>query len=163
MMSEKKQYEETTSDDPDEKFVLDQDLYAEVSCAANLREIRLTESRYSAKLEFFEKPETVAGMSHKYSGKCEELFIDKESGNAGGKFSWVAEIKSGRKNCLKLSAKYWLLYSDLGGHDEDHVCMFVTKIGRFATYPYFRALFANQVSESGLILPPLPTLNERVD
>jgi hypothetical protein len=163
MMSEALQTTGNETKTPLKEFDFDQELYSEVSCAAKLQEIKLSASRYLVKFQLFDDIEVLRQMKHRYSGRCEEVFFDENSGSAGGKFNWTAEIKLGRQVSLKLSAEYYLLYSNLAEHDEDHVSFFVTKVGRFATYPYFRALFANHVSESGLMLPPLPTLNERMD
>ncbi|MBL3608234.1 hypothetical protein [Rhodovulum sulfidophilum] len=147
----------------DQGFEFDADLYREVSCAAKLREIRLLDSSYSIKVELFDDFDKAIEMRHSFSGSLEECALDKDVGVASGCFTWGAEVKYKRKKSLKLSAKYLVRYSELEGCDENHIFAFFTKVGRFATYPYFRALFSNLTSESGLILPPLPALNERVD
>jgi hypothetical protein len=144
-------------------FCLDYDVYAKVSTAAQLRDIKLLESAYSIKPEVFEVTEDLENMNHGFSGECTQLFFDEEAGLALGHYRWSAEVKSGRKKVLKLQADYLVAYTGLTDCDEGHVRFFFEKVGRFATYPYFRALFSHQSSESGLMLPPLPTLNERVD
>lgn len=144
-------------------FSFDQDLYAQVSVSAQLRDIKLLGSEYSIKPEIFEVLEDLENMNHGFSGECTQLFFDEEAGVAMGHFRWSAEVKSGRKKVLKLQTDYLVAYTGLADCDEGHVRFFLEKIGRFATYPYFRALFSHHSSESGLMLPPLPTLSERVD
>lgn len=145
------------------EFVLDQEVYANVSRAAKLHEVQLCSSQFSAKLDLFQDVETLSQMSHRYLGKCEELSLDDEGDAVAGRFSWLAEIKSGRKVGLKLSAEYFILYSGFEGLDTEHACFFVQRLGRFVSYPYFRTLFAHHASDAGLLLPPLPVLKERTD
>ena len=144
-------------------FRLDNDKYLVVSNAAHLRDIKLLESTYSIKPEVFEVMEGLEKMKHGFSGECAQLYFKEALGLAVGHYRWMAEVKVGRKKVLKLQANYLVSYTDLAGCDEGHVKFFFEKVGRFATYPYFRALFSYQSAESGLMLPPLPTLSERVD
>lgn len=137
--------------------------YAKVSCAARLKEIKLINSAYMVRPEAFGAFDDPESYKHSYSGKCADFFFNEDDGLAMGRFQWQAEIKSGRKTCLKLGAEYLVLYSGIFDCDAAHVEAYFTKVGRFATYPYFRALFSHHIGESGLPFPPLPTLRERVD
>lgn len=56
-----------------------------------------------------------------------------------------------------------MLYSDIYDCDEPHIEAYFQKIGRFATYPYFRPTFSHNIGETGILLTPLPTLSERID
>ncbi len=142
---------------------LDHSQYNKVSCSARLREIKLIASSYMVRPEAFEVAQDLNNLKNSFSGKCTDFIYDAEDGLAWGRFQWVAEIKSGRKACLKLSSEYLVLYSDIYDCDEPHVEAYFRKIGRFATYPYFRASFSHNIGETGILLPPLPTLSERVD
>lgn len=144
-------------------FPLDHDEYSKVSCAARLREIKLIASSYMVRPEAFEAAQDPNELKNSFSGKCIDFIFDANDGLAWGRFQWVAEIKAGRKACLKLSSEYLVLYSDIFECDELHVEAYFRKIGRFATYPYFRATFSHNIGETGILLPPLPTLSERVD
>jgi hypothetical protein len=64
---------------------------------------------------------------------------------------------------LKSSAEYLVLYNGLNDCPPDYVQLYFKKVARFTTYPYFRSHFASHVAASGLMLAPLPSLNERVD
>ncbi len=144
-------------------FVLDHDVYAAISVAAELHDIKLVASEYAAKPDIVRVAEDLENMVHGFFGECTSFHFFEESGLAMGQYRWTAEIKSGRKKALKLTADYLVAYANLSGQEEGHVEFFLNKVGRFATYPYFRALFSHHTSETGIMLPPLPSLNERVD
>ena len=155
----------TKTDIQEEKraFSLNNDAYTKVSCSAQLREIKLIASTYTVRPEAFDLVQDMSGFKNNFSGKCIDYLLSEDDGLAWGRLQWIAEIKSGRRTCLKLSAEYLVLYSDIHDCDEGHVEFYFRKVSRFATYPYFRALFSHHVGETGLVLPPLPTLMERVD
>lgn len=159
-MSKKAQHELAKLEDG---FEFDHDEYSKVSCAAALREIKLIQSDYLL------KPEGVLLMSDpeklnlSYGGDCSFLNYDEDDCTAVSQFEWRAEVKHGRKRCVRLRAAYILIYAGFDNCDPKHVGLFISKIGRFATYPYFRSHFSHHISESGIVMAPLPTLNERVD
>lgn len=144
-------------------FSFDNEEYNKVSRAAQLREIKLIASTYMVRPEAFEVAQDLENLRNNFSGVCTDFICDAEEGLAWGRFQWVAEIKSGRRACLKLSSEYLVLYSNIHQCDEPHVEAYFRKVGRFATYPYFRATFSHNIGETGILLPPLPTLSERVD
>jgi hypothetical protein len=146
-----------------EKFKFDYDVYADISVSAILSEIRLIGSDYAVKPEIFRVLEDLGSAAHDFSGECKTFDFSAEDGVAIGQYRWTASIKSGRKKVLKLSTNYFVSYEGLEGKDEKHVAIFFNKVVRFATYPYFRALFSHHTAETGIMMPPLPSLNERVD
>ena len=158
MMAKKNQIVKQPQD-----FVLDHDEYSKVSCAARLQEIKLIASSYYVLPDAFELSSRIDSMKNKFSGNCTDFIYDKDEGMAWGRFQWAAEIKSGRRVCLRLVSEYLVLYSDMFECDADHVEAYFLKVGRFATYPYFRSTFSHNVGETGLALPPLPSLRERGD
>jgi hypothetical protein len=66
--------------------------------------------------------------------------------------------KSGRKKAVHCEADYGVFYQVPAGSTAEAVAGFCRNVGTFAAYPYFRALFAQLVSEAGLRLPPLPSI-----
>lgn len=144
------------------EFSLNHEVYAAVSNSANLQDIKLIGSEYVVRPEVFHVVEEDK-MVHGFTGECTDFHFSADTGYALGQYRWTAEIKAGRKKALKLVANYLIAYGDLVGADPEHVEFFFNKVGRFATYPYFRAFFSHHVSETGIVLPPLPSLNERVD
>lgn len=155
--------EQTDQPQTQATFELDHDEYTKVSRCANLREIRLLNSNYSIKPEVTAALVDIDNVDLRFSGGFSVMDFDEPQGIAVGKFEWTAEVREGRKKCLKIKSTYLLVYSGLAGCKSDHVEYFFAKVGRFATYPYFRSHFNHHVVESGLMMPPLPTLRERVD
>lgn len=144
-------------------FKFDPEVYKEVSCSASLQEIRLIASKFSVKSELFLTDDDVGTPKSLFTGGTSDVLIDDEEGLIAGKYNWEAEIKFGRKTGLKLQTTHMLIYSGVAGLDPNHINHYFNKIGRFSTYPYFRSIFSTHVSDAGLMLPPLPSLNERVD
>jgi hypothetical protein len=144
-------------------FEFEQKAYSKVSLSARLQDIKLIGSSYFVRPEIFVVSTDLEKMDLRFSGECEHYSFDEDEGICFGHFLWTALIKSGRKSCLKLKAEYLLLYSNLEGCDANHVNFFFKKVGRFATYPYFRSHFSHHTSETGIAMPPLPVLQERVD
>lgn len=147
-----------TANDADE---FDHETYRDVTIAARLRDIRLISCDYSIKPEVFEALEDLEKMG--FFGGPSGFHFDGETGVMIGHYQWTAEIKLGRKKVLKLASEYLIAYTGLSGFEEDYVRFYFEKVGRFATYPYFRSNFSHHSSASGIMLPPLPSLNERVD
>lgn len=147
----------------EKEFSFSHDEYNKVSRSAQLREIKLIASNYMVRPEAFAAAQELESLKNSFSGVCTDFICDADEGLAWGRFQWVAEIKSGRRACLKLSSEYLVLYSDVHDCDGQHVEAYFRKVGRFATYPYFRATFSHNIGETGILLPPLPTLTERVD
>ena len=139
----------------------DNDIYTNLSIAAKLRDIRLISCEYVIKPEVFEALEDTSNMS--FSGEPTAFHFDDDSGVMIGHYTWNVEIKLKRKKVLKLIGEYLIAYTDISGFPEEYVRFYFVKVGRFATYPYFRTAFSFHSSSSGITLPPLPSLNERVD
>jgi len=139
--------------------------YEEVARKARVREVRLVESSYSAKITSFLAADHGEGVELKqsYFGEPAHYTFSPEKGVLAGSYHWTAEVKVGRQKILKLSTQYLIVYSNLKEAPEDYVRLYFNKLARFTTYPYFRAHFAMSTSASGLMLAPLPSLYDRVD
>lgn len=139
--------------------------YEEVARKARVREVRLVESNYSAKVTSFLATDQgeAAGLKQSYFGEPAHYTFSPEKGVLVGSYHWTAEVKVGRPKILKLSTQYLVVYSNLKEAPEDYVRLYFNKLARFTTYPYFRAHFAMSTSASGLMLAPLPSLYDRVD
>lgn len=139
--------------------------YEEVARQARVREVRLVDSAYHAKVSSFhgstsdDSPE----LKQAFTGEPGQYSFSPEKGMLGGTYLWSAEVKAGRQKVLKLSTEYLVLYSGLKDAPEEYVRLYFNKLARFTTYPYFRAHFAMNVAASGLMLAPLPSLFDRVD
>lgn len=142
----------------------DQDAYATVASNARLLQIYLVTSNYEAKI-----PELLVGLNDDsdlkfgFTGGVRSCELDHKNGVLVGGYEWEADVKLGRKKLLKLKCSYVAVYENLFDCQDEYQRYYFRKIGRFTTYPYFRAQFATHVADSGLSLPPLPSLTERVD
>lgn len=141
------------------------EVYADVARLARLREVRLVDGSYNAKVGKFLAAENDADaeLRQAFSGEPAQLTFSVERGIVAGTYRWSAVVKSGRLNVLKLSAEYLVLYSGLKDSPEEYVHLYFRKVARFTSYPYFRSHFASHVAASGLMLAPLPSLTERMD
>lgn len=139
--------------------------YEAVTRAARLREVRLVNSAYSAKVMSFMAVELGDGteLKQSYTGAPSGHSFVPERGIAVGSYLWSAEVRAGRTKAMKLSTEYMVAYSGLKDAPEEYVGLYFKKLARFTTYPYFRAHFAMHVAASGLMLAPLPSLTDRVD
>lgn len=94
-----------------------------------------------------------------YSSTEGVTFVSAD-GVVGANFIWQVKTKVGRKQLLKLRCVYVCYYSGLEGQDEEAAIAFLKRVGRFATYSYFRS-YVSQISwASGADLPMLPVLRE---
>lgn len=138
--------------------------YNEIAQRARLAEITLSASEFHAKIDAaltLSDPE--AAIKLNYKDELTDVTFDGASGILAGTFNWKAEIKSGRSSLVRLRAGYSIFYDNLVDADESYAVAYLGKVGRFATYPYFRALFSLQSGAASLTIPPLPSLRERVD
>ena len=148
----------------DEKF--DHVQYAAVANQARLQRLGLQRQSYKAELSLlWPSGEGNIGLKHTFKGMPKGHVYDRDRGLILGKYEWAVQVKHGRRNALKLVAEYLLVFGGLKActSDEDYVALYFDKIARFASYPYFRSHFAMCTANSGITLPPLPTLTERMD
>ncbi len=75
-----------------------------------------------------------------------------------GKFKWDVTIKKGRKKLLVIEAVYLVVYQNVPTVPEEPALAFLQKVGKFATYPYFRALVATLAAYARADIPILPVL-----
>ena len=142
----------------------DQEHYSLVAQSARLMELSLLKQQYEVKIQCFWKAEAdEKNLHHRFSGKPKGHSFEPDTGMLAGGYQWQAEIRFGRLKALKLRAQYMLVYSNLEKAQPEYARIYFEKIARFATYPYFRALFSMSVGNSGLSLDPLPSLIDRVD
>lgn len=148
----------------DEEF--DHEQYEAVANRARLRRLGLQKQSYKAELSLlWQSGESGNGLKHSFKGMPNGHVYDRDDGLIVGNYEWAVQVKHGRRNALKLVAEYVLVFGGLKActADEDYVALYFDKIARFASYPYFRSHFAMCTASSGITLPPLPTLTERVD
>jgi hypothetical protein len=138
--------------------------YDAVVAKAELREIKLIGLNFNIKPKFFaeadlESSDKKAGsLNSTFESTFPTAFYDSKDSYLGGQINWSAVVKKGRSKIVSIEAVYLILYSGVPEVEEEHALAFLRRVGRFATYPYFRALVSRLSSESGLDLPILPVL-----
>lgn len=145
---------------------LDIDKYNEVVASAELGDISLVNANFSLDTEYFAKrseaEEGEGSIEFLKNLKIQELTYEEKEGFVGASFNWSLEVKSKRKQLLKLDCEYICYYTNVPGMDREVVEVFMKRVGRFATYPYFRSLASQMSWASGTDLPLLPVLKERI-
>lgn len=142
----------------------DSEEYALVARTARLRDVRLIESRFQVKADLLRVFDPTDGSYELgYSGEMSSFGFDADSGFAIGSYEWVAVAKHGRKKAMSTKAKYMVIYTNLKGMKELYVATYYNKLAKFTSYPYFRGFFALNTASASIIIPPLPSLTDRVD
>ncbi|MEH6787852.1 MAG: hypothetical protein V7673_11070 [Paracoccus sp. (in: a-proteobacteria)] len=142
----------------------DADKYQAVASSARLREVVLARSKYDAKV--FELRFALSNdeaVTPSFSGSSQASDFDATEGLVFGSYCWTARIKLKRRTLISAKAEFVLVYDNLEGADEKYVELYFEKLARFTTYPYFRSFFSLSTSNSGVALPPLPSLTDRMD
>ena len=143
-----------------EKF--DREQYAQVARQANLMDVRLIESNFEVKPEFYAETEK-SPITFNFSGGASNPSFLEEEGAAGATFTWQASATKGRKKLLKIKCVFFVMYENLDDLMPDYAITYVYKIGRFTSYPYFRSIVATLCANAHAEMPTLPSLKERVD
>ena len=141
----------------------DAEVYNDIATSASLLDVRLVESSFAI------RPECIGVLNDsgespmfQFSGKVESIALSK-SGICVGTYVWTADIKDNRLKALKIKSKYIIAYGNLKGKDLKYVGLYFEKLAKFTSFPYFRSLMATHVSAANLVLPPLPSITDRVD
>lgn len=142
----------------------DNQVYYLVTKSAALRDVCLVDSVFSARVEEVRLAQINDDpLNNSFGEEPPDISFDQESGIAIGKFKWTVEICRKREKLLRLKAQFVVVYSGLEECEAQYVYLYVHKVGRFASYPYFRSHFATQAASAGVMLPPLPALTDRID
>lgn len=131
-------------------------VYNNLVARAHLRTIRLTASRFDL------KPEALGldpdSWRNGISAALAHSFYEPESGSLYGIFSFDVICRQGRKRVLSISSTYLTNYRVEGDCDGEACELFLERVGKIATYPYFRTHVATLTSQAGLLMPPLPIM-----
>ena len=136
----------------------DPEKYNRVVSHATISDIRLVGSKFDLKPEAVEANDRVWSFS--LVDQLEDWTCDNEKGKLTGLYSYTASCVEGRRKLITVTGRYLSTYrlSDLCDKDAGH--QFLARVGRFAAYPYFRAMFASLTQQSGVMLPPLPVISD---
>lgn len=132
--------------------------YNAVVDSAVLLEVRLIHSAFELQPSYDESARDQRDLG--FGGELREFKLDEKTGVARGYFSWWIEGTVAKKPVVTLSTAYVIAYAGLAGRDKDAVRRFIDRVGRFAVFPYFRALASQFSWAADLNLPPLPILKQ---
>lgn len=145
------------TDHTDRQDDVDPEAYNAIVARAVVRGIRMIKS------DFNMKPDALGtDKERRYSVDVEQTAHDwdEAQGRLAGVFRFTATCHAGRTRVLKVQGDYIVSYRVEGTCAADAAELFVQRLGPFAAYPYFRALFGILCSHAGLMAPPLPILAE---
>lgn len=150
----------TTRDPSDEKKAA-LAAYNSVVEAAELDDITLIFTNFVIKPDYY-KVALAQETAHKVKRELDSDFsafsYDAERKFLGGKFDWTIDAAFARKKLLSVRASFIVSYENVPDVEQRHMEAFIRRVGRFATYPYFRTLVSQFSWESKAELPPLPVL-----
>jgi hypothetical protein len=136
--------------------------YNAVVDRAELASISLIEVNFKVRPEHFADGERSPAGKLRYGIAVEEASFNAETGCGGVFLDCEAASRKGRKNSVQCKAKYFVGYRNMVGCDEAAAKAFMSRVGRFTCYPYFRSLLATLNWSADTQLPALPVLREPV-
>ncbi len=132
--------------------------YNRVVSHAKINDIRLIASRFDLKPEAVEMNDRI--WTFGLADQLEDWSCDNAKGSLTGVYSYTASCLEGRRKLLTVTGRYLCTYALSDLCDEEAARQFLSRVGRFAAYPYFRSMFATLTQQSGLLLPPLPVISD---
>lgn len=128
-----------------------------------LSDIRLVNLKFDTKPAYFSaiRAETEGNgqLVRAFDGQMSDIFYDEETQTLGGQFDWSTEVRSGKKKLLKVEARYLVVYGnvpDVAAAETRE--RYIQRVGKFATYPYYRSLVSQISWGSKTDLPIMPVL-----
>ena len=134
------------------------DDYNDVVARAVVSGIKLIKSSFDMRPEALDSKKPDRSYAVEVDHVAETYDLD--SGRLFGVFRFTATCKVKRTKVLKVQADYLVSYKVSHPCEEVAALLFVERLGPFAAYPYFRALFGILTSHAGLVAPALPILAE---
>jgi hypothetical protein len=131
------------------------DAYNKVVEGATLRDIKLVATKFDVLPSFFSESEKV--KLH-LNNSVEDVQFDAEDEFVIGVFVYEVRAVVGRKRVLHCKGHFLVVYDVPKDVEEEPAKAFCARVGFFAAYPYFRALFATVSRFGGAELPVLPVI-----
>jgi len=136
--------------------------YNNIVASSSLEDIRLVSSSFDVTPEYFLTKNKEENFNLSYDFKITMAEYDADDGFLAGCFEWTAVGKVGRKNVIKIKTAYMIVYTCEKGLERQYPLAFMNQVGRFATFPYFRATVGQYSAASGADLPILPVLKQPI-
>lgn len=113
----------------------------------------------SSKFDYSLAAENADGkLKLNYGGHATACAYVPEEEAVSAIFEFKVEGKKGRKRVFHLVVEYGVSYSIASGLNPAAAEGYCKNVGRFAAYPYFRALAAHLFADADLRVPPLPAI-----
>jgi hypothetical protein len=128
--------------------------YDKVVARAHLRTVRLSNVTFKVNDRLGKQ------ASLFYQVAVSEPTFDQDNGVATIKLRCEAGVRAGKQRLVDCKAIFVVVYEGLEGCDQNAVGRFISRVGKFTGYPYFRSLFAVLTWEAQTAMPPLPVLKE---
>lgn len=135
--------------------------YSQVVDKAELNAVRLINSEFSVSPVYFDTDQQTDSEFF-YDVTTESRVFDSEAGIGFVFLFCEAGARREDESLVSCVAKYIVSYNGLEGCDDEAAGVFLSKVGRFTCYPYFRTLFATLNASAGTDLPSLPVLKEPI-
>ena len=138
--------------------------YIKVVKSAQLKEILLLSSSFDVDRSFLESAEPDEDGDVKLGFTCgaevPDVRYDATEGIFTGQFDWYAKADKDDHVAIDIRGSYGIVYQCDRDLEKGAVQSFVLRVGKFATFPYFRQLAAFYATSASLGLPILPVLKE---
>lgn len=138
--------------------------YGKVVESAELMEITLVSSHFQIGEEYFKALGDAVEESKQLGLYCHSK-LSRVSYNSKekilfGQFEWKTYAKKEDTSLLEVNATYAIYYKCSKRVNKEAANQFVSRVGRFATFPYFRSLVGFYSTASNAQLPILPVLKD---
>lgn len=136
--------------------------YDKIVESVELVDVRMMDVKFSVKPKYYSALEAErkgkGQLIRGYDGGVVNVTYDAELLVASARIDWHTEVTKGKSKLLNVEATYYIMYRHVPDVGETHINAYLSKVGRFATYPYFRGLVAHLSWESSADLPVMPVL-----
>jgi hypothetical protein len=141
------------------KPAFDVEAYNSVARTAKLQGLSLVRSNFAVLPEYFLLIADNDAPRPRYSAEFEAHTFNQERGRAACEWRWTLKVSAKQKTALSIDTVYVVVYGGLENCNANQVVHYMKRVGRFSTYPYFRAHVSQLSWESGAKLPILPTIS----
>jgi hypothetical protein len=128
--------------------------------SAELMDIKLIKSDFDVQPIFFSTEDDK--KSYRYDCELARSFHREGGDYIFAEVALEAGCKVGRKWLLRSKSTYLVAYALDRPTSEAAALEYLKKVARFTAFPYFRAHFAEQCSQAGAVVQPLPVLKGNI-
>jgi len=132
------------------------DAYNAVVDIAELLDVKLIKTDFEIRASYFSTDQEKL----KFVYKCDLVakHFSPDDGRLIGTFEVEAGAKYSRQFLLRSRAHYVIAFEILGAPEENAALTYLSRVGAFGIWPYFRSHFAHLCGSAGAEAPPLPIM-----